>query len=237
MARRGRGLARYIDPTETSLEAAADFAARLAAPVLTDIYVDWGALRPVAVTPAIIPDLFAGDSLRLMGRFTGTRAATIHVRGLVGGRPVSFPVQVALTDAPSDPAGASAIPLVWARSQVSDLMRDYSSPLELRSSQLNEQALEARVTQLGLDYALVTDWTSFVAVSRRVVNANPGAARSVDVPLSMPAGVGPGAFGAPATGEVFGGASTPEPGILGLLALMLGLGLLALRHRRRQRAA
>lgn len=225
MARRGRGFARYIDPTESSFEAARDLAERLDAPVLTDISIDWGGLQPEGVTPVVIPDLFAGDSLRLMGRFAGARNATITVRGNVNGRPATLPVRVALSDAPtSADASTSAIPVIWARSQVSDLMRDYTSPAELRVTSLNEQQIEQRVTELGLQFALVTDWTSFVAVSRRVVNENPNAARDTDVPLPMPAGVGPAAYGE------FGGASTPEPGMLALLALMLLIVFFGLRR-------
>ncbi|HYD89761.1 MAG TPA: VIT and VWA domain-containing protein [Vitreimonas sp.] len=230
MARRGRGFARYIDPTETSFEAAQELAQRLEAPVLTDIRIDWGGLEPSGVTPAIIPDLFAGDSLRLMGRFTGSRSATITVHGKVNGRPASLPVRVTLSDvqAPAS-ASASAIPVMWARAQVGDLMRDYTSPVELRASGLNEAQLEERVTALGLEFALVTDWTSFVAVSRQAVNANPGSAQAADVPLSMPRGVGPEAYGEMA----FGGASTPEPSFFLLLALLAGLMLYGMRLQQR----
>ncbi len=230
MARRGRGFARYIDPTESGLEAAHDLAAQLDMPVLTDIRIDWGNLAPAEVTPAIIPDLFVGDSLRLMGRFTGQRTGTIVVHGDANGRPASLPVQVTLTDAPSSmSASTSAIPIIWARAQVADLMRDYTSPAELRTVQLNAQQLEARVTELGLAFALVTDWTSFVAVSRRVVNTDPASAQSADVPLPMPAGVGPEAYGMTPAG--FGGASTPEPSFYALLAMLLLLGWLTWRRR------
>lgn len=231
MARRGRGYARYIDPTETSFEAARDFANRLDMPVLTNISIDWGNLRPEGVTPAIIPDLFAGDSLRVMGRFTGSREATVTVRGETNGRAASLPVRVRLSDAPtSAEASTSAIPIVWARSQVSDLMRDYTGPSDLRTLGLDEAQIQERVTQLGLDFALVTDWTSFVAVSRRVVNANPGSAQNADVPLPMPAGVGPGAYGEMQMSS-FGGASAPEPSFYALMALLLLMAIFAMRYR------
>lgn len=230
MARRGRGFARYIDPTETGLEAAHDLADRLDMPVLTDIRIDWGNLAPTDVTPAIIPDLFAGDSLRLMGRFTGQRSGTIVVHGNVNGRAARMPVQVTLSDAhTSATSSTSAIPIIWARAQVGDLMRDYTSPAELRTLQLNTAQLEERVTALGLEYALVTDWTSFVAVSRRIVNSDPNSARNADVPLPMPAGVGPEAYGMSPAG--FGGASTPEPGFYALMALLLLLGWITWRRR------
>lgn len=128
MARRGRGFARYIDPTETSFEAARDLAARLEAPVLTDVTIDWGGLQPTEVTPSVVPDIFAGDSLRLTGRFAGPRDATITVHGTANGRPASLPVHFTLANTQSSAAATkSAIPLLWARSRVADLMRDYSS--------------------------------------------------------------------------------------------------------------
>lgn len=221
MARRGRGFARFIDPTETSHRAAIELAERLEAPVLTDITIDWGALNPTGVTPAIIPDLFAGDSLRLMGRFEGRRDATITVTGRVNGRTARLPVRVSLSDQPASGNG-SAIPVIWARSQVGDLMRDFTSPPELRSVRESDEQLQARVTQLGLEFALVTQWTSFVAVSQRVVNQNPDAARAASVPLPMVDGVGPSAYGVQA-GEMFGGSSAPEPETWGLLALLLAM--------------
>jgi Ca-activated chloride channel family protein len=85
---------------------------------------------------------------------------------------------------------------------------------------LNEQQIEERVTELGLDFALVTDWTSFVAVSRRIANADPSAARDADVPLPMPAGVGPEAYGEQYMTAQFGGSSAPEPGLLALFAML-----------------
>ncbi|MBI3438543.1 MAG: VWA domain-containing protein [Proteobacteria bacterium] len=223
MARRGRGFARYIDPTESSLEAAHALAQRLDTPVLTDIRIDWGALNPTEVTPAILPDLFAGESLRVMGRFGGAREATVMVSGNVNGRPASLPVHVRLTDAADTQASASAIPAIWARSQIEDLMRDYTSPAEVRITHANNDDLQARVTRLGLDYALMTNWTSFVAVSQNVVNPNAGSAQDADVPLPMPAGVGPNAYGETVGGSSFGGAPAPEPAELALFALLLAI--------------
>lgn len=226
MARRGHGIARYIDPTETSLEAARALAHRIEAPVLTDISIDWGNLHPTDVTPAILPDLFAGDSLRVMGRFANVRDAIVTVHGKVNGREATLPVHVNLTPQTGDQA--SAIPVIWARSQISDLMRDFTSPEELRTVHATNNELQDRVTRLGLDYAVVTNWTSFVAVSQRVVNHDVNATRDANVPLPMPAGVGPNAYGdisAPQStgGGTFFGAPAPEPSEYSLLALLLAL--------------
>jgi Ca-activated chloride channel family protein len=193
MARHGRGLSRVIDPTEKSHEAAVQFASRLETPVLTDIQIDWGTLRPSDVTPAQIPDLFEGDSIRIQGRFATAGTHTVKVSGKVNGRPALLPLQIDV------PAGATdrsteAIPLIWARSRISDHMHELMVPPALRTSGLADTALKAAVTDLGLKYSLVTQWTSFVAVSERKVNADPASARNADVSVPMVEGVGPSAY-------------------------------------------
>ena len=217
MAHVGRGTVRYIDPTESGLDAARSFAARIETPVLTDISVDWGTLDVSGVTPTIIPDLFAGSALRLNGRTSAAGPATVTIKGRANGRQVELPVSVTLPEA--ETRGTEAIPLIWARSQIADLMR-------LKA--LNPAAaVETPVTQLGLRFSLATRWTSFVAVSHRVVNDAPGDAAERDVALAKVKGVPASAYP-----QSVAGSSTPEPGAVAG-ATLLGL-ILAHRMRRRK---
>ena len=93
MGRVGRGFARYIDPTEHPEEAAIKLAHKLETPVLTDISIDWKQLKVSEVTPEVIPDLFAGDSIRIQGKYEGAGLQTIRVLGKVQGREASLPLQ------------------------------------------------------------------------------------------------------------------------------------------------
>jgi len=257
MARHGRGLSRVIDPTEKSHEAAIQFASRLKTPVLTDIQIDWGSLKPLHVTPALIPDLFEGDSIRIQGRFETAGTHVVKVSGRVNGRPALLPLEIDLPNGPAD-AAREAIPLIWARSRIADHMHELMVPQFLRASRQEDTALKAAVTDLGLKFSLATQWTSFVAVSERKVNADPASARSADVPLPMVKGVEPSAYpnaglGAsrivpaggplieargpvvPSSQPAFSGGAAPEPEHL------VGLGLVALlllwRLRRLSRTA
>lgn len=248
MARHGRGLSRVIDPTEKSHEAAIQFASRLKTPVLTDIQIDWGSLKPQHVTPALIPDLFEGDSIRVQGRFDVAGTHVVKVSGRVNGRPAMLPLQIDLPAETTDTA-REAIPLIWARSRIADHMHELMVPQALRTSYQADDALKAAVTDLGLKFSLVTQWTSFVAVSERKVNADPASARDTNVPLPMVKGVEPSAYpAAPGRQAALGGsrivaASAPpassgpfvpssQPGFSGGSAPepehMLGLGLVAL---------
>ena len=73
-------------------------------------------------------------------------------------------------------------------------MHELMVPQGLRTSGLADTALKAAVTDLGLKFSLVTQWTSFVAVSERRVNADPASARDSNVPLPMVKGVEPSAY-------------------------------------------
>jgi Ca-activated chloride channel family protein len=252
MARQGRGLSRIIDPLTDDHAEARAFAGSLRVPVLTDIWIDWGGLEPTQVTPAFIPDLFEGDSIRVQGQFADAAERVVELRGRVNGRSVSMPLRFAPSASPVP--GSEAIPLIWARSLVADDMREMMVPTELRASKLSDEELERRVTQLGLTHSLVTQWTSFIAVSRKVVNTAPENAISADVPLPMVDGVTDKAypqqrgaraqlapnFGQPVKAEApgmvvaFSGGSTPEPEqILGLIMLLLMLGGALVRRARR----
>jgi Ca-activated chloride channel family protein len=58
-----------------------------------------------------------------------------------------------------------------------------------------QENLRETITQLGLDYRLMTQFTSFVAVEQMVVTDG-GVPRRIDVPIEMPAGVSrEGVFG------------------------------------------
>lgn len=239
MARSGRGQARFINPTEQPEEVAIQLAGKLETPVLTDISVDWGDLQPSEVAPAIIPDLFAGDNIRLQGRYVKPGTYTVKVSGKIGARKATLPVTVTLPE--QSDVGMEAIPLLWARSQVAEKMRRINAPYFMKNGE-NDEQLKEEVTQLGLDYALATQWTSFVAVSRKVVNTHPNHAQNANVPLPMVKGVTAKAYGdtsfssqmnAAMQAQAFASAAAPEPAMLGGLALLTLAGGLTMRRRRK----
>lgn len=211
MANEGRGYARYVPVGEDANDVAETLAADLKTPLLTDITIDWGDLEVSDVSPTRIPDLFAGQGLRVYARHTGGETAQIMVKGLVQGRLAEMPVELTLTSNDD----AAALPLVWARNRIAALTRDVALGQ-------NPSAADAEITRLGLGFSLQTQNTSFVAVSQKRVNTTGQAAAPAPVPLPIPAGV-------PVT--AFAGASTPEPqAIFGLLLIAVA-SLVGLRRR------
>lgn len=207
MAEEGRGYARYVPAGEDADEIAETLASDLKSPLLTDINIDWGNLDVTDVTPSRIPDLFAGQSLRVYARHNGDTAAEIKVKGRVQGRAAEMPVTLALTQSED----ASALPLIWARHRVASLGRDVALGQ-------NHRAANAEITRLGLEFSLQTQNTSFVAVSKTRVNTSGQALLPASVPI-------------PAATPAFAGSSTPEPeAILGFLIFAL-TSLVGLRRR------
>jgi Ca-activated chloride channel family protein len=224
----GRGFARYIDPTKDIEETAIRFANYLSMPVLTDVNIDWGTLKPSQLTPKTLPDLFIGDSLRILGKFQQQGEHIVKVTGLINGTKASLPLKIN-THSPN--ANSQSIPLIWARSQIKDRMREFSLParLKIRHDVNNEQIKQSIIT-LGLEHSLMTRWTAFIAVSDQQVNPKK-VAKDTQIPLPMPAGVSPLAYKG-SNAMSFAGSSTPEPSILRSLLLMSMILGIVLWYRR-----
>ncbi len=234
MSRIGRGVTRYLDPAverfETVVEALSQ---RLQSPVLTDVRIDWGQLKVSEVTPDPIPDLFAGQAIRLYGRYHQAGDYELVIHGRINGQPARLPLKVTL---PERSTHGQAVALTWARAAIAHAMQQLLNPTN-DANTLN--AFKQQVIQLGLDFSLMTQWTAFIAMSEQIYNVNPHNTPLRPVPLPMVEGVSalayPNAPFAPAgvTGSTFSGQATPEPAVWGgvvLLGLLLGLVWLTRRE-------
>lgn len=174
----GRGYASYLNLTEDPRALGEDLVARTAFPYLTNIEIEWGGLAVGNVTPTAIPDVYAGMPLVVSGIYTRPGRGKIVVHATTGGRRVDIPIEVSLPDR-YDSAPVAAL---YGRKKVDEL---YALAGE---GGLDAKAI-SQVTELGLAFHMVTDYTSFVAVDRtRVVNAD-GTSRVVEQPALVPAGV------------------------------------------------
>jgi Ca-activated chloride channel family protein len=193
MAEQGRGEVEYVGLNDDGSAAARRFHERVRSPLLTDISIDWAGLPVADVYPKRIPDLFSAKPLILSGRFTGKGTATIKLKGKMSGRDVVREIPVALPD--SEPQH-DVLATLWARTRIDDLMAQ-----DLEGIQTGHARTDIRepITQLGLEYRLMTQFTSFVAVEEMTITDG-GQPRRVDVPVEMPEGVSyEGIFGADET--------------------------------------
>ena len=182
IARYGRGEVEYVGLNDDGSAAAKRFHERVRNPMLTDIAIDWGGLAVSEVYPQRLPDLFGAKPVVVTGRYAGPLRGSVNLRAKSGAREVSR--QIAM-DLPLVEAKHDVLATLWARGAVDDLMgRHYS---EGQNAAIGPD-LQKRITQLGLDFGLTTQFTSFVAVEDKVVNTN-GKSRRIEVPVDIPEGV------------------------------------------------
>jgi hypothetical protein len=180
MAEYGRGEVDYVTEEKTDAQAVAHrFQERVRNPLLTDISIDWAGLPVADVYPQRIPDLFSARPLILTGRFTAGGRAVVRLQGKMSGRDFVREIPIELPDAN---AAHDVLATVWARQRINELMGQ--SMNEPATSRVRQDA-QQEITQLGLEFRLMTEFTSFVAVEETIVTDG-GNARRVEVPVEAP---------------------------------------------------
>ncbi|MCX6624873.1 MAG: VWA domain-containing protein, partial [Acidobacteria bacterium] len=189
MAEAGRGEVEYVGLNDDGSAAARRFHESVRNPLLTDITVDWGGLPVSEAYPTRIPDLFGAKPVVVSGRYSHAAAGVIKLRGRMAGQPFERSLTVNL---PATQPAHDAIASIWAREKIEYLMGE--DWLGLQNNSMKQGTRDA-ITQLGLDYRLMTQFTSFVAVEERVVTDG-GKPKTIQVPVELPEGVSyEGVFG------------------------------------------
>src|SRR6185436_14217068 len=73
----GRGFYQYLRPDEDPNGAVDRFVRRIERPLVTDVTVDFGNLQVAQVMPQRVPDLFDGQPLVVVGRYTQPGRGTV----------------------------------------------------------------------------------------------------------------------------------------------------------------
>jgi Ca-activated chloride channel family protein len=194
MSVEGRGDAEYVTLREQADEAVQRFIRRIESPVLTDIKVQFEGEGVTQVLPELIPDVFSEKPIMVCGRYAQAGKSTLVVTGNLGGKPWSkrVPIEFGST------SDASAIPTLWARRQVDELTRKMP---ETSAEEAGKTTVREQLIQTALDFGIMSQFTSFVAVEKKIVNIG-GKQRTVAVPVEMTEGVSyDGIFGNTADGR------------------------------------
>jgi Ca-activated chloride channel family protein len=214
IARAGLGEPFIVTQPGEAGEAAARLRRYIDTPILTGIDVAFNGFDAYDVEPGTIPDLFASRPIVVFGKWRGSAAGSIDISGRTGRGVyrISIPVSPSSAD-----VHHGALRQLWARTRITDLS-------DLGPSAPSEERV-ADITSLGLNYGLLTRYTSFVAV-QEVARRTTEDADDVDQPLPLPDDVSDLAVGVTAG---------PEPEIVWLYAIVLSmLGYVSLRRLRRR---
>ena len=152
-------------------------------PILTDLAFEYEGNPDLYPNP--IQDLYHDEPLILFGKVhqpSSREHATL--KGNMSDGPVQFPLTLDWSHAASSPA----IPTLWARSKISDLMDEYH---------LGDKSKKDEILDLAVNHHILTKFTSFVAVEQQIVNPL-SELLTVAVPTDLPHGwVYDAVFGSP----------------------------------------
>ncbi len=152
MAKAGRGAVAYLGPTESGREVMDGFFNRISHPALTDVRIDWQGMSVSDVYPAALPDLFVGRPVVVTGKYQGV-ASDVAVLGRHQNRDHRMTVE---SNAQS--TGAPYLAKIWARMRIAEL----TDRQAWGTASYEEVAAAIKAT--ALEYQLMSDYTSFVAV-------------------------------------------------------------------------
>lgn len=183
MAEEGRGASEIVLLEADSKLVAERFYNRIRNPILTDISVDWGGLSIAKdeVYPKLVPDLFSSQPLVLKGCYDKAATGKITIHGKLNGQPWS---QTLDADLPKSKSDNDSLATIWARARIDDLMsKDWIGA----QTGNGDPDIKDDIINVALQYNLMTQYTSFVAVERMVVTQG-GKSMTIAVPVEMPEG-------------------------------------------------
>ncbi|MCE5334816.1 MAG: VWA domain-containing protein [Desulfobacteraceae bacterium] len=197
MARIGAGEPFVITSASEAPAKAEKFRQYIQNPLLTQIKLDFGTFEAYDVEPSGVPDLFAQRPVMIFGKWKGKPQGKATLTGTSGKARFSTTVDISGVKALPE---NSALQYLWARSRIAQLS-DYNN------LQPND-ARVAQITELGLNYSLLTAYTSFVAIDSEI-RRKEGDLATVEQPLPLPEGVSDLAVGNAAQYRVM---AAPAPG-------------------------
>lgn len=178
MAEAGRGTYTNIGDGSEVLTKMTALLDRLKAPAVRELSVRTEGTS-LDLTPRILPDLYAGEPLVLLGKGSQPGAkleGKLVVSGMVGDQPWSRSVD--LGSAVESPSVAR----LWANRRIADV------EAQRWSGQVDDTAADEAIAQFGLAYGLVTTRTSLVAVDETPARPSGTRLTREDLPLLLPKG-------------------------------------------------
>jgi Ca-activated chloride channel family protein len=222
LAERTRAVSTYVRPSEDIEAKVSGLYSKISHPVLTNLK-----LSPTAevsfseIYPAQLPDLFHGQQLVVLGRYSGKGPAAVRLTGSVGKETRELVYELTFPEKTGDER--AFVEHIWARRKVGYLLD------QIRANGEKKELVE-EVTALAKRYGITTPYTSYLIVPdgpMPVVNTAPRPRPDrPDVSLTPGGGAAPGAVGAGFGGGGFGGFGGGVGGFNGGSAGVPAMGLL-----------
>ena len=126
-----------------------------------DVDLSISGLKVADLTPENISSLYHGEQLQVLGHYWGDREATVRLSGKVAGQPVEYKTTFSL---PVQSDLNPELERIWAYATIENLQ----SKMDYFGSDADT---EEAITDLAIEYGLVTDFTSMIVVREEVFAA------------------------------------------------------------------
>lgn len=158
-----RGTSVYVSENDNLELAISSYFEKISSPLLSDLKIDFTGIKVGDAYPRILPDLFKGSQLVMLGKYEGFGPIDITVSGKVGDLDRSFTLKNQRLLAEES---YNFLPRLWATRRIGYLLE------EIRLQGQDKELVE-EVERLGLKYGIVTPYTSFLVTEneRRFIDA------------------------------------------------------------------
>ncbi len=130
------------------------FMDKISYPLIKNITLDYGNLDKYDIYPKVLPNLYAGTQLTVLGRYRNSGTFTTTFSGQVGSQPVSLASNLAF---PSQMPNQPFVARMWASAKIDYLLDEIALFGELPE-------LIAAIKSLGIKYCIITPYTSFLVI-------------------------------------------------------------------------
>jgi len=166
-----KAASQYVLPTEDIEVKVSSFFTKINYPVLSNVeLMVSGDVKVSKMYPSPMPDVFRGDQLIVMGRYTGkadaapgsSTDAAIQLEGVVNGEKKTFTYEVSF---PSKATDNTFVPRLWATRRVGFLLD------QIRLSTVDPEVKD-EITRLAKQYGIVTPYTSYLILEDEAQRPN-----------------------------------------------------------------
>ncbi len=170
LTRDNRGQSQYVRPDEDLEEHVSRLYAKISAPVLTDVKIDYvvdgdgdPAVKAVnRVYPQEVFDIFAGQQLVVVGRYRKRGDAKMKISGKVGEETTSFEYSIRF-NAPNESSQFSFAAKLWALRRIGEI-------IDLIDLEGHNQELVNELVHLSTKHGILTPYTSYLADDMAAAN-------------------------------------------------------------------
>lgn len=160
LALEGRGTPHFVRPNESVERVVELLATRLRQPVLTDVTISFdGDVRLSRMYPTGPLDIFAGQDLVVLARYTGSGAGNVVVQGRAGQGRVRW---ASARNFPREERENAFVPRLWATQRIGWLAAE-----KRRSGGSSE--IDDEIRMLGERFGIPTEFTSYLVLEPGMV--------------------------------------------------------------------